>query len=546
MNILLVDDHPENLLALEAVLDASGYRLVRAHSGMEALRLLLKETFSLILMDVCMPGLNGFETAALIRERPKTRNIPIIFITAVNKTEEDVVRGYSVGAVDYIVKPFDPETLRAKVAALAARHDEIVRAEQSERAPTGTGALTEQETHPDGYRHLANALPQIVWIAQPDGAIDFFNQPWFNYTGLTFEQSEGWGWKKVIHPDDLPKTSDKWVEALRNGGEYQTECRLKRADGTYRWHLIRAYPERDPQGRILAWLGTSTDVNEQKQVQERLQQTIHELEQRRAEAETVTRLKSEFVANVSHELRTPLNAILGYAALVLEECYGRIPDELKTPLDGIKRNALELLDLINNLLDLSKMEAGQTPIAISSVDLKQLLPDAAEKVMPLLNGKKIEIKWRLQDDLKKIESDPRKVRQVFVNLLTNAIKFTEEGSITISAANREGGILLAIRDTGIGIKEEDLPVIFEAFRQIDGSTTRKVGGSGLGLAIVKKLLEVLQGRIEVQSEFGKGSTFTVFLPKSLSDPPKMIASQAKAPAKNPNPASEESGLGLAP
>src|SRR5579884_4045887 len=173
MNILLVDDHPENLLALEAVLDASGYRLVRAHSGMEALRLLLKETFSLILMDVCMPGLNGFETAALIRERPKTRDIPIIFITAVNKTEEDVARGYSVGAVDYIVKPFDPETLRAKVTALAALHkqEQIARADESGIPPAGTDALIEQASHSGCYRHLANAIPQIVWIAQPDGAI---------------------------------------------------------------------------------------------------------------------------------------------------------------------------------------------------------------------------------------------------------------------------------------------------------------------------------------------------------------------------------------
>lgn len=512
-NILLVDDHPENLLALEAVLDAPEYRLVRASSGMEALRLLLKESFSLILLDVHMPGLNGYETAALIRERPKTRDIPIIFITAVNKSEDDVEKGYSVGAVDYLIKPFDPDSLKAKVAVLTGLHKKD---EPSRRA----GPLPSESTAslPQPYRNLTHAIPQIVWIAQPDGAVDFFNQPWFNYTGLTFEQSEGWGWTKVIHPEDHQPTIDKWTEALRTEREYQMECRLKRADGTYRWHLYRAYPERDPQGRVLAWLGTATDVNDQKEGQEKLQRIIQELEQKKKEAETATRLKSEFVSNVSHELRTPLNAILGYASLVLEGTYGDIPEHLKSPVDGIQRNAFELLELINNLLDLSKMESGQVSIFIEPVDLGRLLPEAAQKVAPLLNGKNVELKWRVQDDLKRIQSDPLKIRQVFMNLLCNAIKFTEEGSITISAANAERGIHLSIEDTGIGIKEEDLPAIFEAFRQIDGSTTRKAGGSGLGLTIVKNILEMLHGTIGVKSEFGKGSTFTVFLPESLSPP----------------------------
>lgn len=509
MNILLVDDHPENLLALEAVLDSPDYHLVRAQSGMEALRLLLKESFSLILLDVHMPGLNGYETAALIRERPKTRDIPIIFITAVNKSEEDVKKGYSVGAIDYIIKPFDPDSLKAKVAVLTGLHKKEELPRPAETLPLETAALSQP------YRNLTQAIPQIVWIAQPDGAVEFFNQPWFNYTGLTFEQSEGWGWTKMIHPEEHQSAIDKWTEALRGEKEYQMECRLKRADGVYRWHLYRAYPERDPQGRVLAWLGTATDVNDQKQGQEKLQQIIEALEQKKKEAEAATRLKSEFVSNVSHELRTPLNAILGYSSLVLEGTYGETPDYLKNPVDGIQRNAIELLELINNLLDLSKMESGQMPIAIESVDLKRLLPEAAQKIALLLNGKKIELKWRIEDDLKRIQSDPLKIRQVFMNLLTNAIKFTEEGSIIISAANANGGILLSIEDTGIGIKDEDLPAIFDAFRQIDGSTTRKVGGSGLGLTIVRNILEILHGKIEVRSKFGEGSTFTIFLPESL-------------------------------
>ena len=536
VNILLVDDHPENLLALEAVLDAPEYHLVRAHSGMEALRLLLKEPFSLILLDVCMPGLNGFETAALIRERPKTRNIPIIFITAVNKSKEDAARGYSAGAVDYIIKPFDPDELRAKVAALAESHkrDESVPLHRTVRVKAETPPPKEPEAPPP-YLNLANALPQLVWIAQPGGAVDFFNQPWFNYTGLTFEQSEGWGWKKAVHPEDLQPVLARWEEALRREKDYQMECRLKRADGAYRWHLFRAFPERDPQGRILAWLGTATDVNDQKQAQEKLQQVIAELEKKKREAEAATRLKSEFVSNVSHELRTPLNAILGYSSLLLEGIYGPVAEAQRVPVDGIQRNAAGLLELINNLLDLSKVESGQMATIIEPVDLKDLLTAAFENVKPLMNGKKIEVRWCIQDGLNRIQSDPLKIRQVFMNLLANAIKFTEQGSITVCARNAEKGIFLSVQDTGIGIKEEDLPIIFEPFRQIDGSMTRAVGGSGLGLTIVRNLLNMLRGTIEVRSKFGEGSTFTVFFPENLHDPFPSQSAAAQGEPLAPNP-----------
>lgn len=508
VNLLLVDDHPENLLALEAVLDAPEYRLVRAQSGMEALRLLLKEEFSVILLDVCMPGLNGYDTAAMIRERPKTRDIPIIFVTAVNKTDEDVARGYSVGAVDYIVKPFNPESLRTKVAALTGlRKPEAPSEEEKKPAQRVTGKETLSTAGEPGsdhprYRSLTNAIRQILWIAEPSGAIDFFNQPWFSYTGLTFEQSEGWGWRKAIHPNDEQAVLDAWTGALQQEREYQTECRLKQADGAYRWHLMRAVPERDHQGRILAWLGTAIDVDVQKQAQER--------------AEAATRLKSEFVANVSHELRTPLNAIIGYSALLLEGLYGPIGESQTVPVEGIQRNAAGLLELINNLLDLSRVESGQLPVAVEPVDLKGLLPSAFETVVHQVNEKKLEVAWNIQDDLKTIQTDSLKVRQVFLNLVTNAIKFTERGSITLSAVNTEGGILLSVRDTGVGIKEEDLKIIFEPFRQIDGSMTRQAGGSGLGLTIVKNIIDVLHGKIEVQSEHGKGSAFTVFLPDDLS------------------------------
>lgn len=393
VKILIVDDHPENLLALEALLDAPEYRVVRAGSGMEALRYLLKEEFSLILLDVCMPGLNGFETAAMIRERPKTRDIPIVFITAVNKSQSDVEKGYSVGAIDYLIKPFNPEELKIKVAVLTGlqKPNGELRKSPSMKEAGGNPAGAPERSGGDlpSYRSLVNAIPQILWIAQPEGAVEFFNQPWFHYTGLTFEQGEGWGWKKAVHPEDVQPVLAGWVEALRNQREYQVECRLRRSDGAYRWHLLRVTPDRHSQGGILAWLGTLTDIDDQKQAQEQMKDLIGELERKRKEAEAATLLKSEFIRNVSHELRTPLNAIIGYAALSMDGAYGEISDRLKAPVTGIRRNASELLNLINNLLDLSKIESGCIPAVVEPVDLKLLLPGVFENVRSLMHEKKL-------------------------------------------------------------------------------------------------------------------------------------------------------------
>jgi len=515
---MLVDDHQENLLALQAVLDSPEYHLVTAKSGMEALKLLLQEDFDLILLDVSMPGLNGFETAAMIRERPRNRRVPIIFVTAINKSESDAARGYSVGAIDYIVKPFDPEILRSKVAALMELSSKNIELKQeielireSERtAQKEEIARLEKASH-ERFRNLANAIPQIVWIAGPDGRIDFFNHQWFSYTGLNFEESEGWGWKKAVHPEDLPAYLSRWEKARNEDGFFEVQYRLRRADGMYRWHLVRAVA--DDQEKPVAWLGTSTDIDDQKR-----SEVV--LEQKSVVAEKAARLKSEFVSHVSHELRTPLNAIIGYSSLLLDETYGPISDRQKFPVEGVHRNALELRNLINNVLDLSRIESGKMPIFFESVDLRRLFPEIVEDVKPLMKGKEVVIRWKIQEDLRTIQSDQSKIRHIFLNLFTNAVKFTERGSITLSAINVEGGIQFSVQDTGIGMKVEELPSIFDPYRQIGAAMTRNVIGSGLGLTIVKSSVEALQGRIEVQSEFGVGSTFTVFLPENGSDPSK--------------------------
>ncbi|MBI3803643.1 MAG: response regulator [Nitrospirae bacterium] len=515
-NILLVDDHPENLLALEAVLGLPNYNLVRARSGMEALRFLLKDDFSLILLDVAMPGLNGFETAALIRERPKCRNIPIIFITAVNRTEADAARGYAVGALDYIIKPFEPDMLRSKVAALVGTHPVRRRTDRagSESKERARELETLERISGQRYKNLANAVPHIISIARPDGSIDFFNERWTTYTGLTFKESGGWGWKKAICPDDLAPFLDGWKTAVESRANYQTECRLRQQGGAYRWHLLMALPEKDEKGNVMAWLWTATDIDDQKRLEGSLRSLVAELEEKKSEAEAANRVKSRFVSNVSHELRTPLNAILGYTALLLDQHFGEVSPQQEEVLVSLRRNARDLTNLIENLLDLSRIEAGKIEIRSEPADLQQIISEVFEGLKHMLSQKKVVVRWKIDSGLPIIRSDPFRIRQILSNLLSNAFKFTEKGSVTFSAEGTAAprGILISVKDSGIGMPKEALPTLFEPFKRVARRGGFHADGVGIGLTIVKESIELLGGTIKVQSQQGKGTTFTLFLP----------------------------------
>jgi len=269
VNILLVDDHEENLVALGAILEPLGETLVLAHSGEEALRCLLAQEVAVILLDAQMPGLDGFETAALIKQRAKTRTIPIIFLTAISKEEEHVFRGYSAGAVDYLLKPFDPNVLRTKVAVFVDLHRknlELRRQAELSRESELTSARRESEQR---YRALADAMPKIVWTAGPDGKATYYNRRWYEYTGLSPGPPTGDEWISVVHPDDLQRTLDIRRETLSTGEIFEVEYRFRSADGSYRWHLGRAVPLRhDDTGPIDFWVGTATDIDAQKRTQQ--------------------------------------------------------------------------------------------------------------------------------------------------------------------------------------------------------------------------------------------------------------------------------------
>lgn len=274
----------------------------------------------------------------------------------------------------------------------------------------------------------------------------------------------------------------------------------------------------DPNESLLllqAFMGTMTVmalslaaiISEERQAEEALRE-------RTMEAQEASRLKSQLLSNVSHELRTPLNSIIGFAHLLLGETYGPLQENQKMPLERVLRNSDELLNLINNLLDFSKIESGKLALELQPVEMVPLLEDVLEGLKPLVEKKSLAIRLNLSGRIPTIESDPNRIKQVFSNLLSNAIKFTEEGEIRIMLKDRpeRGGVEIAVHDTGIGIPAEELPKIFEAFHQVDGTLTREFGGTGLGLAIVKELVDLLKGEIQATSERGKGSTFTLYLP----------------------------------
>ncbi|MGE0682093.1 MAG: sensor histidine kinase [Candidatus Binatia bacterium] len=273
-------------------------------------------------------------------------------------------------------------------------------------------------------------------------------------------------------------------------------------------------PVHDSQGRVVALRWLLRDIADRKQ-------TLEELKLAKEAAEAADRTKSEFLAAMSHELRTPLGVILGYDTLLLEGAFGALTTEQLRPLRRMNENANELLELINAVLDLSRLEKGRLPIDIREVKVSELLAMLKEETLELQEQSSLSFVWWIAERLPSLHTDPGKLKMVLKNLIGNAVKFTERGSITVTAQSCEGGVEIRVTDTGIGIPPEALAYIFEPFRQVHDFSAEQHKGTGLGLHIVKRLLELLGGSVVVESEIGRGSTFCVWMPP-LSEPGKLV------------------------
>ena len=360
------------------------------------------------------------------------------------------------------------------------------------------------------FQALTEALPNQVWTATPEGAVDWVNERTIAYCGVKDMLADGRSWVDVVRPDDVGDAMQRWQASLASGDVYETEFRIRRFDGQDRWHIVRALPERDVVGRIARWIGTNTDIDDQKRAELALAEA-------KEAAEEANLAKSTFIANMSHELRTPLSAIIGYSEMMAEEIAdGCEVADLAADMAKVEGNARHLLGLINDVLDLSKIESGKMEVYAEDFDVEATLREVAETVAGLVGKKKNRLALDLAPDLGKAHTDVTKLRQVLLNLLSNAAKFTEGGTITLGASRVVGvdgdRLQFSVSDTGIGMNAEQLAKLFQRFTQADQSTTRKFGGTGLGLSITRAFADMLGGEVNVHSVSGEGSTFTLALP----------------------------------
>jgi PAS domain S-box-containing protein len=513
--ILLVDDHRANLVALEAILAPLGAELIQASTSRNALRAVLSHDFAVILLDVQLPEMDGFELAAVIKTRERSRRTPIIFLTAIHSEPSKIFLGYAQGAVDYLLKPFDPEILRSKVSVFVElwKQREQIK-EQQERIHAQERA--EQERKSDlRYRMLTDSMPGCIWAATPDGQIYYANRRWLEYSGRQ-ATPEGFGFFGALPPEDEARVRAEWLAAIRDRKRIELEVRLHGSDGAYRWHLLRTEPELDETGAPVNWIASAFEVDTQKRMEEERQQLLAREQAARAAAEVANRAKDDFLATVSHELRTPLTAILGWTRMLRTGAV--VEAAIPRALETVERNARVQAQLIEDILDVSRIVSGKMRVEIRRLDLRLAVQAAVEAAGPGAQAKGVELVPDICDGLIECFADPGRLQQICWNLIANAIKFTPRGGRVTAQLSREGSGedargVVSIADTGAGISSAFLPHVFERFRQEDSSMTRSQGGLGLGLAIVRHLVELHGGRVEAFSDGeGRGARFVVRLP----------------------------------
>ncbi|NEU81629.1 response regulator [Nostoc sp. UIC 10630] len=516
VNILLVDDKLENLLALEAILEKLGENLVRATSGEEALRCLLHQDFAVILLDVQMPGMDGFETATLIRNRGRSRHTPIIFLTAFSTSDQMLFKGYALGAVDYLLKPLDPNILTSKVTVFVELFKKTEAVKQQAAQLVAMNAELRQSE--ERLRSLSTCSPVGIFEIDTEGGCRYTNPRYQIICGLKATESLEKSWLESVHPEDRERAVASWSNYICEGRDYSEEFRFQTAQGIIRWVQVRSSPMLSGQGELLGYVGTLEDITERKQAEEVRAQVIRE-QTARQEAEAANRMKDEFLAVLSHELRTPLTSMLGWSKILRSK---KLDDKATSrALEAIERNAISQMQLIEDILDVSRIIRGQLRLNVSAVNLISVMEAALEAVRPLAEPKEIQLNTILDTSVGSVYGDPARLQQIVWNLLTNAIKFTPKGGrveVNLSIVCSEEQTTqkyaqIQVIDTGIGISSEFLPKVFERFRQADSTTTRSHNGLGLGLAIVRHLVELHKGTISAQSQgSGQGATFTVRLP----------------------------------
>lgn len=363
-------------------------------------------------------------------------------------------------------------------------------------------ALRESEHQ---FRQMANNIASLAWMANPDGGLFWYNERWYEYTGTTFEEMQGWGWERVHDPTELQRMLPHWRRALETGDPWEDTFPLRGKTGEYRWFLSRAFPIRNAQGQIDRWVGTNTDITDLLNAQDALKEA--------------DRRKDAFLAMLAHELRNPLAPVRNAALILKKGARGRLAPHEERACEIIERQVSHMTRLIDDLLDVSRIARAKVDLQVERLEITSLIQNAVEDQRPFIEGQGLMLTMSTQRSLF-VEGDRTRLAQVVSNLLHNAAKFTPRGgSITVSVAKRDNRAQICVRDTGMGFSPRLAQHIFEPFVQADNSLHRTKGGLGLGLALVKGIVELHRGKVFARSGGDEqGSEFEIVLPLSHDAP----------------------------
>lgn len=495
--VLIVDDIPSNLVALERTLKNLNIDVVKANSGEEALSSLMRNDFALILLDVQMPGMDGFETAKFIQENESTKDVPIIFVTAINKEDAYVQKGYESGAIDYLFKPIIPEILKSKVKILLNLHD------QKKQLEHLVGQLETKKDElfksTDYLNNVIESMVDLLVVIDDQGVIQDANPAILKLLKYEKEELIGQPLTMILHED----ADFNEFELKDNYSNSNIESVFLAKDSEGIPISISISIMRSSNGNMLGVVCVAQDIREKKKVDE--------LTREKEIAEKSLEHKASFLANMSHEIRTPLNGIIGMTEVL---GYSTKLDKTQSNyLETIKTSSNSLLQILNDVLDLSKLEAGKFTIDVADLEFNSIIAQVQNLFKPLVDNKDIKLKTVIDKNIPEyIKADKNRLNQILTNLVGNAIKFTDKGSITIKTTLLNSTvdsleIKVEIIDTGIGVKEDEIESLFGKFYQTDSSQTKKVNGTGLGLSICKNLVELMDGEINCESKFKEGSNF---------------------------------------
>ncbi|MGA8595966.1 MAG: response regulator [Bryobacteraceae bacterium] len=542
--ILVVDDELDSLQLLTNILRAEGYHVRPADSGELALQSVREKAPDLILLDMRMPGVDGFEVCRRLKARTETRDIPLMFISASHNAEERI-QGLKLGALDFISKPLQREELLARIHTqlelgrlradlekrVAERTAELVVANRQleldliERT-FAERALRETE---ERFRNMADTAPVMIWVSGPDKLCTFFNKGWLDFTGRTMEEELGEGWAADVHPDDLDQCNETYSSSFDERRPFQMEYRLHRADGEYRWVLDTGVPRFEPGGTFAGYIGSCIDFTDLRLSQERMLAT--------------QKLESLGVlaAGIAHDFNNMLGSIFAEADLAFADLP---PDSAgRKSLDRICSVAMRASEVLNLLMAYAGGKGDEA--AFEAVDLSFLIHEILD-LLKVSISKTATLETRFAKDCPPVRANPTQLRRVLMNLVTNASEalgatkgFIRVGTTFVRArpGSHENGtaslpdgdyVLLEVSDTGCGMNEQALAKAFDPF------FTTKAVGRGLGLSAVQGIIRSHGGAIRVISAPGQGSTFRVFIPcahaveakrKSVSPPPAAEAIQ---------------------